>query len=61
VAQVKTADGSIWELGGIYSTEALALAACTEPTDCMWPVAIDVDLGRETTAVGLYPAQDQTN
>jgi hypothetical protein len=55
VVQVKSDDGSVFEIGGIYSTEALALAACTERTDCMWPVTVDLDLGRETTVIGVYP------
>lgn len=45
-----------WELGGIYTTKALAIAACTKPTDGVWPVVLNQDLGHETVLiVGEYP------
>lgn len=44
-----------WELGGIYTTEEKAIAACTLPTDCYWPIELDKDLGRETDAQGIFP------
>lgn len=37
-----------WELGGIFTTEAAADAACTLPTDGYWESELDVDFGRET-------------
>jgi hypothetical protein len=57
VAQDKTPEP--WELGGIYSTEALAAAACTESGDCYWPVTVDQFLGRETTEMrdAVFPMQ----
>jgi hypothetical protein len=58
VAQVKSDDGDIWELGGIFSTEEKALAACTEPNDCMWSVSMDEAIARETIRVGVYPVSD---
>ncbi len=57
VVQVKTPDGRTFEIGGIYTTEERALAACTEPTDSMFSIMLDTDLGRETTLVGVYPAE----
>lgn len=54
VAQIKAANdegwATDWELGGVFTTEANARDACTEPTDAMWPVALDEQLGRDTTA-----------
>ncbi|MEU1008188.1 hypothetical protein [Streptomyces sp. NPDC005890] len=63
VAQVKATDAdgwaTDWDLGGIYTTEAKARAACTGPGDAMWAVSLDEDLGRETVEPpGLtYPAR----
>lgn len=57
VVQVKTVDGRTFEIGGIYTTEALALAACTEPTDAMFALQLDTDYGRETTLVTVYPPE----
>ncbi|MFB7031724.1 MULTISPECIES: hypothetical protein [unclassified Streptomyces] len=63
VAQVHSYDSQgwalDWDLGGVFSTEALARAACTEPTDAMWPVTLDALPSRKTAAPpGLtYPAQ----
>ncbi|GGU91040.1 hypothetical protein GCM10010275_30090 [Streptomyces litmocidini] len=52
VAQVKTfsPDGwaLAWDLGGVFTTEDAARAQCTEPSDAMWSVELDVPLGRET-------------
>lgn len=45
----------IWELGGIFSTEEAAIAACTEETDCYWELPMDQDLGRETIEKGIFP------
>jgi len=62
VAQVKSVDSQgwaqDWDLGGVFTTEAKAREACTEPTDCMWPIEADTFLGRDTVAApGLtYPA-----
>jgi len=64
VAQNKTFDDAgwavDWELGGVFTTEEAARAACTVPTDAMWPVALDTPIGRETIAPpGItYPAAD---
>jgi hypothetical protein len=66
VAQVKGLDAegwaSDWDLGGIFTTEDRARAACTDPGDAMWPVQLDRTLGRETTAPpGItYPAEPST-
>lgn len=52
VAQIKSTDGqgwaTDWDLGGVFSTEYNARAACTEPSDAMWPVQLDQPLGRAT-------------
>ncbi|MFD5058247.1 hypothetical protein [Streptomyces sp. NPDC058394] len=50
-----------WDLGGIYTTEDDARAACTRPTDATWPVPLDTDLGRLTIAPpGItYPAREE--
>jgi len=50
-----------WDLGGIYTTEGDARAACTRPTDAMWPVLLDTDLGRPTIAPPgiIYPAREE--
>jgi hypothetical protein len=37
-----------WDLGGVFTTEARAREACTEPHDSMWPIYLDEFLGRET-------------
>jgi hypothetical protein len=61
VAQVAsfTRDGWArdWDLGGVFSTQAGARAACTEPGDCYWPITLDVFLGRDTvpTPGAIYP------
>ncbi|MGW0545372.1 hypothetical protein ACWD0D_34515 [Streptomyces griseoincarnatus] len=62
VAQVKAFDGegwaSDWDLGGVFTTEAGARAACTGPGDCMWPVELDQPIERGTISPpGItYPA-----
>ena len=62
VAQVKsfTAEGwaQDWDLGGVFSTEEKARAACSGPGDAMWPVTLDEFLGRETVEPPgvAYPA-----
>jgi hypothetical protein len=52
VAQVDAVDdagwATDWELSGVFTTEAKARDACSEPNDAMWPVALDEQLGRET-------------
>ena len=52
VAQVKTFSPEgwalDWDLGGVFTTEDMARAQCTEPSDAMWPVELDAPLGRET-------------
>lgn len=63
VAQVKATDAdgwaTDWDLGGIYTSEDKARAACTEPGDAMWEVPLDQNLGRDTVQPpGLtYPAR----
>ena len=57
MGQVKSTDGSVWELGGVFSSEELAVAACTEPTDCVWPVTMDEVQPRGTVEVGSYPIE----
>jgi hypothetical protein len=62
VAQIKATNAqgwaTDWDLGGVFTSEQRAREACTEPTDAMWPVPLDVPLGRETIAPpGItYPA-----
>jgi hypothetical protein len=52
VAQIKSTNeqgwAEDWDLGGIYTSEPRARAACTQPADAMWPVPLDTDLGRPT-------------
>lgn len=54
VAQTEKAE---WELGGIFTTEEKAIAACTLPTDCYWELPVDQDLGRDTIAKGIFPLE----
>lgn len=62
VAQIKSVNdqgwATDWDLGGVFTTEEKARDACSTPTDAMWPVTLDEDLGRETLAPpGItYPA-----
>jgi hypothetical protein len=62
VAQINATDAdgwaTDWDLGGVFTTEQKARGACSQPTDAMWPVELDADLGRETLAPpGItYPA-----
>lgn len=52
VAQIKATDvagwATDWDLGGVFTNETKARAACVEPSDAMWPVNLDEPLGRET-------------
>lgn len=52
VAQVKGANdegwATDWDLGGVFTTEEKAQAACIDPGDAMWPVTLDKPLGRDT-------------
>ncbi|MEU3255925.1 hypothetical protein [Streptomyces sp. NPDC006997] len=50
-----------WELGGIFTSEEQAVAACTEPTDTVWPVTLNEVLPRETTEPPhlRFPLADQ--
>ena len=57
VVQVKSADGRTFEIGGVYTSEERALAACTEPTDATFALDLDTDYGRETTLVPVYPPE----
>ena len=61
MGQVKSQDGSVWELGGVFSTEDKAVAACAGAEDCVWPVALDEVLPRETVEEkrGYYPLAGQ--
>jgi hypothetical protein len=51
VAQNRSFDeqgwASDWDLGGVFSSEEKARAACMEPTDSMWAVTLDEVLPRE--------------
>jgi hypothetical protein len=66
VAQIKSTNeqgwATDWDLGGIYTTEARARAACTQPTDATWPAPLDTDLGRATIEPpGIsYPSTPQS-
>ncbi|WP_328920657.1 hypothetical protein OG911_28045 [Streptomyces sp. NBC_00208] len=35
-----------WDLGGVFTTEAKARAACNAPGDAMWSMQLDEPLGR---------------
>jgi hypothetical protein len=51
VAQIKSFDSKgwalDWDLGGVFSSEDKARAACTGPSDAVWPVTLDEFLGRD--------------
>lgn len=57
MGQVKSQDGSVWELGGVFSTRELAVAAREEPTDCVFSIVVDRSLSRETVPLDdcVYP------
>lgn len=58
LAQVKNADATHWELGGIFTTEDKAVAACADEWDGVWPVELDELTPRdETVEVGYYPLE----
>jgi hypothetical protein len=52
VAQIKATDeqgwATDWDLGGVFTTEDKARAACTTDSDAMWPVQLDEAYGRHT-------------
>lgn len=48
LGQVKSQDGSVWEIGGVFSTREKAVAACSDPWDCVFPMKLDEVLSRET-------------
>lgn len=41
LAQVKNAESGDWELGGVFSTRDLAIAACVDPYDGIWEETLD--------------------
>ncbi len=57
VADVKSEDGTLWELRGVYTDETLAVAACELPTDCVMPIEANATAPRETVVVekSYYP------
>lgn len=57
VAQVKSNEPRVWELGGVFSSEDKARAVCNKTSDCLFAVELDELLSRETVDVGVYPAQ----
>lgn len=48
VAIVKNEDPLDWEIAGVFTSEAKAAAACTEPSDRYVPIPLDQYLGRDT-------------
>jgi hypothetical protein len=48
------------ELGGIFTTEEKALAVCTDPDDCLFPITLDEFLGRESVEIPgcVYPVTE---
>ena len=46
--RANTADGQVWEFQGVFSTEALAVAACRNKRYFVAPVEIDVPMDDET-------------
>lgn len=36
-----------WDLGGVFTSEAAARAACTDVKDCIWPMTLDEPIPRE--------------
>jgi hypothetical protein len=50
-------DKPTWELGGIFTSEERAIAACKVRTDGYWEVPLNEDLGRETVIIeaAIFP------
>ena len=56
VAQVKSADGRIFEIGGIFKSRKKAEAHCFDEWDAVMPLKLNEFLGREKSEeVGYYP------
>jgi len=49
VADVKSADGRVWELLGVFDSETLADDACTEWNHAYWPWEINRRAPDEST------------
>jgi hypothetical protein len=48
-------DGIVWELGGVFSTEALAVEACRSQEYFVFPVELNEQLPEESiVAPGCY-------
>jgi hypothetical protein len=50
VADVKTEDGSVWELMAVCSSREKAVAACTDRTHCVWSMNLD-EVGPSETVI----------
>lgn len=62
MGQTKSPDGSVWELGGVFSSREKAVAACLERTDCVFPATVDEVYGRKTEdAPGCFYPLGGTN
>jgi hypothetical protein len=48
-ADVLSEDGRIWELIGVFESEALADAACTKPNHCIFPIELNERQPDEST------------
>ena len=49
VADVKSEDGTVWELRGVYTSVELAEAACPTAWFCIMPVEANVSAPLQTT------------
>jgi hypothetical protein len=57
VADVKSPDGRVWELIGVFDSEVLADTACTMPNHAMFSTELNARLPEETTVApdARYP------
>lgn len=57
LAHVKDVETGDWELGGVFTTRELAIAACVHPYDGIWEETLDRAYPRDETeyAPTFYP------
>jgi hypothetical protein len=48
VADVKSEDGSVWELLGVFDSSEKAVAACTQWNHCVWSTELNQRMPDET-------------
>lgn len=59
-ADVLSGDGRVWELIGVFDSEALADMACTQPNHCIFSVILNERLPDESVIPrdARYPRSD---